>query len=74
MEISDQEKEILQDYSNNFVEARHKAMLFEGMIKSLVKVALFARGLSPETHLIDEKGVILEIKQSPIQDTVKAQT
>jgi len=63
MELSKEEMELLGLYTNDYLKAREKAGMLQASLTNLEKMALFARGLTPETHVIDENGNINEIKQ-----------
>ena len=63
MPLSEKEKNIMQAYSSNIVTFQAELKMLQVALNDMCKVALYARGLSPETHLIDEKGEIQEIKR-----------
>ena len=69
MQLSKEEMAMLELYTSDYLIAREKAGMLQASLNNLQKMALFARGLTPETHVIDENGNINEIKQP---DTLKA--
>ncbi len=62
MELSENEKGMLQKYTEDYLHAQERANIFLAALNNLKRQSLYARGLSVETNIIDEKGVIQEVK------------
>lgn len=63
MELTDNEKDMLNKYTEDYLHAQERANIFLAALNNLKRQSFYARGLSPETHKITNEFVIEEIKK-----------
>ncbi len=61
--LSDNEKSVLFAYSERIRNTENELSILKSAFANLMNFALSGRGLSPETHRINEKAEIEEIKK-----------